>query len=177
MMVCGWRLLTEAAARSTSSLAGCSPTGLLSWNPRPAVTTRRSQRTPVHANVASSTKSGLLHQSVHQYRHLACTSVHQCGPQAAPNPTSGLTHQHQRSGRIPAGQTLEYACVPPIYALAVFSLFNLKMQNSYKQRTPIIGESETTHIALQFAVANVLPVYWASAQNGTTGGVVLRLFC
>ena len=137
-MVCGWRLLTEAAARSTSSLAGCSPTGLLSWNPRPAVTTRRSQRTPVHANVASSTKSGLLHQSVHQYRHLACTSVHQCGPQAAPNPTSGLTHQHQRSGRIPAGQTLEYACVPPIYALAVFSLFNLKMQNSYKQRTPTI---------------------------------------
>ena len=111
----------------------CLPAGrplASSWKPRPAVTTRRSQRTPVLANVASCTKSGLLHQSVHQYRQMACTSVHQCGPQAAAKPTRQWAAPPGGSQRRPAGETLDYACVPPIYALPVSWLFNLKMQKS-----------------------------------------------
>ena len=86
------------------------PLASSSSSSRPAVTTSRSQRT------LACTKSGLLHHhhTTRVYRSTQANGLHQWrtpvrGPQAAPNPTSGLTHHQGSPPRIPAGKTLEYA--------------------------------------------------------------------
>ena len=129
-MVGGGWVLTASGRRSSPLLAGWSPTGLL----LEAEASCDDEEIPAYT---STRQCGFLHQewtTAPECTPVQASGLHQRTPNRGHRPLlsppgSGQPHQ-EGSQRRPAGETLDYACVPPIYALPVSWLFNLKMQKS-----------------------------------------------
>ena len=140
----GW-VLTASGRRCSPLLAGWSPTGLL----LEAEASCDDEEIPAYT---STRQCGFLHQEwttapectpvqasgLHQRTPVRATGRCEADQWAAPPPGG--------SQRRPAGETLDYAWVPPIYALPVSWLFNLEMQKS-----PLLQCTYQTPLALQFA--------------------------